>query len=105
MRIHNVFHISLLKPFVPSDLPRRPEPQPPAIEIDSELYYQVDEIVNSRRSKKGIEYLVSWLGWNEQTWEPLSHLTSCIDFVNEFHRRFPRKPRPPNLNSYLQTSP
>ncbi|KAK9342745.1 hypothetical protein V1522DRAFT_447941 [Lipomyces starkeyi] len=54
MRIHNVFHISLLKPFVPSDLPRRPEPPPPAIEIDSELYYQVDEIVNSRRSKKDL---------------------------------------------------
>ncbi|KAK9430286.1 hypothetical protein V1505DRAFT_371760 [Lipomyces doorenjongii] len=55
-----------------------------------------------RRTRDGhIEYLVVWLGWNEQGWEPLEHLQHCTDRLREFHARFPRKPRPPNLDSLL----
>jgi hypothetical protein len=102
MRIHKVFHVSLLKEYVASDLPRTAEPPPSPLEIDDELEYEVDEILNSRRTRDGnIEYLVVWLGWNEQGWEPLEHLTHCTDRLREFHTRFPRKPRPNNLDSIL----
>ncbi|KAK9318942.1 transposon Tf2-1 poly protein [Lipomyces orientalis] len=102
MRIHKGFHVSLLKKYLASDLPRTPEIPPPPLEIK----YEVDEIINSRRTRDyNVEYLVVWLGWNEQGWEPLEHLTHCIDRVREFHTRFPRKPRPNNLDSLLSTSP
>ncbi|KAK9242369.1 hypothetical protein V1506DRAFT_89889 [Lipomyces tetrasporus] len=83
-RIHKAFHVSLLKEYVASDLPRAAEASPPPLEIDDELEYEVDEIL--RRTRDGnIEYLVVWLGWNEQRWEPLEHL----------------KLRPNNLDSLL----
>ncbi|KAK9349825.1 hypothetical protein V1523DRAFT_421679 [Lipomyces doorenjongii] len=84
MRTHSVFHGWLLKEFVESDLPRHPVPSPPRMEIDCELYDEVDEMINSRWTRKGVEYLVAWLGYDETTWEPLAHLTRYAALVREF---------------------
>jgi hypothetical protein len=55
--IHDVFHVSLLKPHIPSDRHQKP-PEP--VEIEGEEEHKVSKIKDSRinkRSKK-IEYLV-----------------------------------------------
>ncbi|KAK9384309.1 hypothetical protein V1515DRAFT_400699 [Lipomyces mesembrius] len=94
---------SIFREFVESDLPRLPEPPPPPMEIDFELYYTVDGIVNSRRTRKGVEYLIAWSAYDEMTWEPLTpDSLSC--FGSRLHRQYPRKPRPVDLDSYFQTS-
>ena len=89
MRIHPVFHISLLEP-----APQNAKPDN-TIEIeDEDPEYEVEEILDSRIINNNIEYLVKWKGYppEENTWEPLKHLENCQKVREEFHQRNPGRP-------------
>ena len=85
---HNVVHTTLLKPFR-----RRDEPQD--MDEDEEEIWEVEEIVNSRRVKRVVQYRVRWTGYTEleDTWETIQHLNNCAKKLQEFQERFPRKPQ------------
>ncbi|KAM9321714.1 chromodomain Y-like protein [Pholidichthys leucotaenia] len=56
----------------------------------TEEFYEVERIMDRRRNKKGrVEYLVRWRGYGAEgdTWEPESHLTTCMAYVQEFNRQ------------------
>ena len=90
MRIHNVFHVSLLKPYK-SDGSRQPPPMP--IELEGEEWFIVESILNHRdrqvitpstktkkkpkRPKVVREYLIKWKGYSDDhnTWEPEENVT------------------------------
>ncbi len=60
MKIHPVFHISLLEPVATDPLPGQVQPPPPPICVDNqEIEYEVDEIVDSKVVGKNLKYLVS----------------------------------------------
>jgi hypothetical protein len=48
MHIHPVFHVSMLEPYKKSQIPNRILLPPPPIEIDHDVEYEVDEILDSR---------------------------------------------------------
>jgi transposase InsO family protein len=49
MHIHPVFHVYLLEPYKKSQIPSRiPPPPPPPIEVDHNVEYEVEEILDSR---------------------------------------------------------
>ncbi|PPR02502.1 hypothetical protein CVT24_001968 [Panaeolus cyanescens] len=67
-----VFHSSLIKPFIPNDNSRYPdrarpiEPQPPApVEVDGEMEYFVDKIIDHRYYRNQLQFLVSWKGFDD----------------------------------------
>ena len=105
-RIHNVFHVSLLEPYIQNKLEGRTQTRPDPEEINGDLEYEVEKIVNSeiRSSTKKVNgrnkrvktqfYLVKWKGYPEDecTWEPGHHLTSAEEKVEEFHQRNPQAP-------------
>lgn len=79
MRVHPVFHISLLKPYqAPEDVDDRPAPRPPPIIGDD--VYEAERISNRRivtvNGRQQTQYLVHWRGYpdSEATWEPASNL-------------------------------
>lgn len=76
MRIHPVFHVSLLEPHRQNSLPGRIQPPPPPGEVEGTLEWEVEDILDSRIRHGKLEYLVHWLGYrpHEHTWEPLAHL-------------------------------
>lgn len=101
MRIHNVFHVSLLdvyRPPAPGQLPA--EPVPIIAGDEGEEEYEVERVLNSRARGRGrnrrIEYEVQWAGYAyiRTTWEPAETLTDSADLVAEFHEANPSKPRP-----------
>ena len=47
MKIHPVFHVSLLEPYKPSTIPGRTRPPPPPVVLDDELEWEVEEILDS----------------------------------------------------------
>jgi len=93
-RIHPVFHVSLLEPYVANDIPDRLAPPPPPIQYDGQDEFEVEEIVDSRLRYRRLEYKVKWVGYPVPEWEPADNLTHCQALINEFHSQYPTKPRP-----------
>jgi hypothetical protein len=58
MKIHLVFHVSLLEPYHMSTIPGRIHDPPPPIEIDGEHEYEVEDILDSRIFNCQFQYLV-----------------------------------------------
>jgi hypothetical protein len=91
VRIHPVFHISLLEP----------APQSAKIEttLETEMEegeYEVEQILDARYNQQGkLEYLVKWKGYEhaENTWEPLKNLQNSPQLLQQFHRQHPDLPK------------
>jgi hypothetical protein len=84
MKIHNVFHVSLLKPYH-TDGSYQPPPQP--ILLDDGLFYEVEAVLQHKvvqrqgatRQYSTRSYLIKWKGYGHEhnTWEPEDHLTQA----------------------------
>lgn len=61
-KIHPVFHISLLKPAVPSPFLGREELPPPPITIGNDMEYEVEAILDCQRRDRQTKFLVKWKG-------------------------------------------
>ena len=100
MKIHPVFHVSLLRPAAnESDyLPGQHIPPPEPVVVDGEPFYFVEDVENLRYNKqrKRHEYLVKWVGYEELSWEPAEELKEN-DAVARFHKQFPERSKPPNI--------
>ena len=93
-RTHPVFHVSLLEPYHGNTIPGRAAPPPPPIEVEGELEYEVESIVDSRRFRRQLQYRVVWKGYPEANWEPAVHVAHCAELVSSFHSKYPDKPGP-----------
>ena len=60
MKVHPVFHVSLLEPYKESNIPGRSQLPPPFIEVDHHKEYEVEKVLDSRRKRGKLEYLVHW---------------------------------------------
>jgi hypothetical protein len=47
MKIHDVFHVSLLEKYIPNTIPGHLEEPPPPIIVDDEEHYEVEQILDS----------------------------------------------------------
>jgi len=89
MRIHNVFHISLLEP---AD-PETPDNPPPEIDPETqEEIWEVEEILAVKKMGRQLKWLIKWKGWGHEnnTWEPKSYLTDCSERVQAFYQANPQ---------------
>ena len=93
MKIHKVFHVSLLEPVVKNTFPSRIQEPPPPVEVGSEEEFEVQEILNSRFFRRHGQYLVHWAGYHpsEATWEPWEYVQNAPVKIQEFHERYPEK--------------
>ena len=99
MRIHPVFHVSLLEPYHQSHLPGRQQPEPPPIEVEGQPEFEVKEILDSKVSNGQLLYYVDWEGYGPtgRQWEPAEHLQHSPEVVAAYHKRYPRRPSPANI--------
>lgn len=89
-KVHDVFHVSLLEPKKPDNFGRQAEPQP-AIVIDEEEEYEVEEILNSRIYRNKVQYLIKWKGYSmeENTWQSLADVQHAKEAIEHFHTQNP----------------
>ena len=90
LRIHPVFHISLLKQYnpTPEDFASRSTVPPPPVQVQDsqEPEYEVEAILDKRRHRRQVQYLVLWKGYplHDATWEPLANLQYAQDLINKY---------------------
>jgi hypothetical protein len=95
LRIHDVFHVSLLREHRQRKGERTPSPQPIRLKADeSKREFVVGEIVDSRVQGNKLQYRVRWKGYqeDEDTWEPALGLKKAQKAVSKFHKEYPNKP-------------
>jgi hypothetical protein len=90
VKIHNVFHIGLLKPYKPSG---NTQPPPAAVNVEGQMEWEVESILLHREVKSGsrmkTEYLVKWTGFGPEhcTWEPERNMTNCAAVVDLYWKQ------------------
>ncbi|SPC67056.1 uncharacterized protein UHOD_11464 [Ustilago sp. UG-2017b] len=73
----------------------------PPVEIESDMEYEVKQILDSKvdhRYSDPLFYLVCWVGYgpDHNSWEPASNLTHASDMIAEFHAANPTHPSLPH---------
>ena len=93
MRIHPVFHVSLLEPAADDPYPGQLQPPLPPVIVDGEEEWQVDEILDARMRYRKLQYLVKWTGYDRPEWEDARNING-LQAIDQFHARHPEKPGP-----------
>ena len=104
--VHPVFHVSQLELSHPSTIPNRVQPPLPLIEVDGEVKYKVEEILDSkidrRRCHCQLLYLVRWAGYagtdKETSWLLATELDHASELIAGYHLKYPNKPGPYQAN-------
>ena len=91
----------MLEPITPNSIPNRTQDPPPPVEIDGDVEYIVEAILDSKidhRRTCPLQYFVKWEGYDgtpeETSWTDASLCENAPDLIEEFHRRYPNKPGP-----------
>ena len=96
MKIHPVFHVSLLEPHVANTFPGRIVPPPLPTQVNGFPEFEVNKILSSKILRGKLFYLIDWVGYdeNDQSWEPEANIAHAAEAVAAFHIDFPDKPGP-----------
>src|SRR5262249_41153017 len=102
MQCHNVFHVSLLEPYVPNTLKGREVALPEPEVVDGEEEYEPERIITAewrkakRGNKKWVEYLVQWKGYpvGDSTFETTDAFNeSSRPLLRAFYDENPEAPK------------
>jgi hypothetical protein len=88
-KIHNVFHASLLTPYIETELHGQNFPEPPPEIIEGDLEFEVEQIVGLRRigKKKSLQYKIRWKGYSpaHDSWEPAVQV-HALELIKRFQK-------------------
>ena len=89
VRLHTVFHVSLLEHAASDPLPGQRRRRPPAVIVDGEEKWVVERVLDSHLFYRKLQYLVKWMGDDTPTWQPVGNMENAMDAVRDFHRLNP----------------
>jgi len=90
---HRTFLVSLLPAAANNLLPGEVVSPPLPVVVEGKEEWEVEEILDSRRARGRLQYLVKWRGFADPTWEPEENLVE-VEAVEIYHERYPERPAP-----------
>ena len=89
-KLHDVFHASLLTPYKEMALNGQHYQEPIPDLIDGQPEWEVESILEVRRWRNQLQFLVCWKGFSEahDCWEPASNI-HADELVQDFYKRHP----------------
>jgi hypothetical protein len=95
MRLHPVFHVHLLRPYIdskaafPDRVPYHARPAPAVKSTDAEPEWEVEAVLKKSVRGRKTYYLVKWKGYptEDVSWEPEDHLANSQRIIQEFEER------------------
>jgi len=96
MKVHPVFHVSLLEPYTANPFEGRVQEAPPPVEVEGEQEWEVREVLDSKIVRGRLLYYIDWEGFGQQdrTWEPVQHVQHASELIADYHCRYPIRPSP-----------
>ena len=93
IKIHPVQHISELEPAANDPDPGQIIPPPPAVEIDGEEEWEVEEVLDAKIRYRKLQYLIKWRDYDIPDWHNAKDVNR-LQAIDIFYRRYPHKPGP-----------
>jgi len=96
MRVHDVFHPDLLRSVADDLLPGQKNESSGSIVVNDEDEWEIDDILDSRRYRRRLQYRVKWNGYdNDLNWYNADgdEFMNAQEVVDDFHIQYPNKPR------------
>lgn len=94
-RLHPVFPVVKLTPAPVDPFSTRPHPSyPPPELVDGREEYEVEEVLDSRMWRNGLQYLVKWkgYGYEDNEWVKPQDM-HAPEAIEKFHHSHPDAPR------------
>ncbi len=94
MRIHDVFHSELLRSVVDDSLPDQKNESSRSIVINDEDEWEINDILNSRRYRRRLQYRVKWKSYdNDLNWYNADddEFMNAQEMIDDFHIKYSRK--------------
>jgi len=94
VRIHSIVNVSRIRRYRDQVKGQKVMPSPP-VEIQGEMEYEVERILNKRKRYGKVEYLVWWKGYTveEDTWEKEGNLGNAREAVEDYKREYEKTAR------------
>jgi hypothetical protein len=97
MDLHDAFHADRLTCVTINEMYRKLS-QPNPIEIDGDLEFEVEKILDSKHNRRYLNrilYLVRWKGYGpgSDTWEGIKNLEHAKKAITDFHKKHPEAPK------------
>ncbi len=94
MHVHDVFHPDLLRPAVDDSLPGQKNEPSKSIVIKDEDEWEINDILNSRRYRRRLQYRVKWKSYdNDLNWYNADgdEFMNAQEVIDDFHIKYSRK--------------
>src|SRR6266581_3389022 len=106
--VYPVYYVSMLEPTPSSSILNGSEEPPPPVEVNSNLEYKIEVILDSKLDCYHcckLLYLVCWSGYegseDETSWITANKLNHAQELVSDYHLVYLDKPGPHNIEFFL----